>query len=270
MRPIQLEIIDELGVLPTINVEKEKERRKDFLKNLLVNYNLNGFVLGISGGQDSALAGKLAQEAVNEVRSETGRDVSFYALLLPHRVQKDAHEALEVAEKFIQADKVLNFNIGEAVAGFELEYYGATHTPITDYHKGNVKARMRMIAQYAIAGENNLLVIGTDHAAENVTGFYTKFGDGAADVLPLAGLNKRQGRALLLSWDTTPKFLYTKKPTADLLDNAPQQTDETELGITYEVIDDYLEGKIVDDAAAEAIEKRYIATMHKRRLPIEP
>lgn len=134
------------------------------------------------------------------------------------------------------------------------------------FNKGNVKARMRMIAQYAVGGQEGLLVIGTDHAAEAVTGFFTKYGDGGADVLPLTGLTKRQGR-LLLETLQAPERLYLKKPTADLLDDKPQQTDETELGITYNEIDDYLEGKPVSDQAAEAIEKRYVQSEHKRQVP---
>jgi NAD+ synthase len=113
---------------------------------------------------------------------------------------------------------------------------------------------------------NNLLVIGTDHAAEAVTGFFTKYGDGGADILPLTGLTKRQGR-LLLKELGAPEKLYLKAPTADLLDNKPQQTDETELGITYEELDDYLEGKKVSGNVSEKIEARYLVTQHKRNLP---
>ncbi|MDA4896369.1 NAD(+) synthase, partial [Streptomyces sp. MS2A] len=87
--------------------------------------------------------------------------------------------------------------------------------------------RVRMITQYAIGGQNQLLVIGTDHAAEAVTGFFTKYGDGGADLLPLTGLTKRQGRSLLEELGA-PERLYTKSPTADLLDEKPQQSDETE------------------------------------------
>src|SRR5690606_4371545 len=115
-----------------------------------------------------------------------------------------------------------------------------------DFDKGNIKARARMIAQYALASENSLLVIGTDHAAEAVTGFCTKFGDGGADIIPLAGLTKRQGRAMLTALNV-PEIFITKPPTADLLDTTPGQPDEHELGISYEHLDDYLEGKSVPD-----------------------
>jgi NAD+ synthase len=132
-----------------------------------------------------------------------------------------------------------------------------------------VKARSRMIAQYAIAGQNRMLVVGTDHAAEAITGFFTKFGDGGADILPLSGLSKRQGRALLEHLGA-PERLYLKAPTADLLDENPGQTDEANLGLSYTDIDDYLEGHDVSDAVADALETRYLATEHKRAAPITP
>ena len=124
------------------------------------------------------------------------------------------------------------------------------------------------MAQYAIASQFGLLVIGTDHAAEAVTGFFTKHGDGAADVLPLSGLNKRQGKQILRSIGAPEKFI-TKKPTADLLDGVPGQADETELGVTYDQIDDYVEGKEIDARGAEVIEGRFVTTRHKRNVPIE-
>ena len=132
--------------------------------------------------------------------------------------------------------------------------------------KGNVKARARMIAQYAIAGDAGLLVIGTDHGAESVTGFFTKFGDGGADLLPLYGLNKRQIRQLLQHLGA-PEPLWQKVPTADLLDGKPLRTDEDELGIAYDEIDDYLEGREVPVEVAEKIEQKWFRSRHKRATP---
>ena len=100
-----------------------------------------------------------------------------------------------------------------------------------------------MISQYAVAGENSGAVIGTDHAAENITGFFTKFGDGGADILPLYRLNKRQGKQLLAELGADKAF-YEKIPTADLEENKPGIADEVALGVTYNDIDDYLEGKL--------------------------
>ena len=90
----------------------------------------------------------------------------------------------------------------------------ATGSVVSDFNKGNIKARSRMIAQYALAGAHSGAVIGTDHAAENITGFFTKFGDGGADILPLYRLNKRQGKQLLKELGADPA-LYEKVPTAE-------------------------------------------------------
>ena len=139
--------------------------------------------------------------------------------------------------------------------------------PVSDFNKGNIKARQRMITQYAVAGEKAGAVLGTDHAAENITGFFTKFGDGGADLLPLFRLNKRQGRQLLQELGA-PEALYKKVPTADLEDGKPMIADEVALGVTYDEIDDYLEGKTVSPNAQQTIENWWRKTQHKRHLPI--
>lgn len=262
---IQERIIRELHVKPEIDAKQEINDRVTFLKNYLKNSRAKGFVLGISGGQDSTLAGRLAQLAVEEARNE-GYEAKFIAVRLPYGVQKDEDDA-QAALDFINADKEYVYNIKSAVDAAETEFNNIEPSNLlSDYQKGNVKARMRMIAQYAIGGEEGLLVIGTDHAAEAVTGFFTKYGDGGADILPLSGLSKRQGRALLQELGAEER-LYLKVPTADLLDQKPGQADETELGITYDELDDYLEGKKVSPEVAEKIEKRYLVTEHKRQLP---
>jgi len=203
--------------------------------------------------------------AVEELRAE-GHKALFIAVRLPYGIQYDETDA-QLALNFIQADQEFSFNIKTAVDDIQAEYNVVTNTePLSDYQKGNVKARMRMIVQYAFGGMEGLLVIGTDHAAEAVTGFYTKYGDGGADVLPLTGLTKRQGKALLKELGADEK-LYLKVPTADLLDVKPGQADETELGISYDELDDYLEGKPVSQEVADKVEQRYKISQHKRHLP---
>ena len=251
MRELQAQIIGELGVQPTIDPTAEIARRVQFLKDYLKATGTKGFVLGISGGLDSTLAGRLAQLAVEEL-AEEGIDANFIAVRLPYGVQHDEDDAQKALE-FINAKTEQTFNIAPAVDGFEAEFAKTATKDVSDFNKGNIKARSRMIAQYALAGHDNLLVIGTDHAAESVTGFFTKFGDGGADILPLFTLNKRQNRALLQELGA-PEQLCNKVPTADLLDGVPGRTDEDELGITYDEIDDYLEGKAIPEAAAESIE----------------
>jgi NAD+ synthase len=265
MRELQAQIIDDLNVRPNVDPAEEVRRRVDFLKDYLRSTRAAGYLLAISGGQDSSLAGKLTQLAVEEIRAEGGSAV-FFAVRMPHRVQADEEDA-QLALEFIQPDRRLTFNIERAVTGFDAEFGDATGEPILDFTRGNVKARSRMIGQYAIAGQHSLIVVGTDHAAEAVMGFFTKYGDGGTDVLPLTGLSKRQGRALLEHLGS-PDQLWLKAPTADLLDNDPGQTDEANLGITYREIDDFLEGKDVPADVAETIEQRYLATEHKRRPPV--
>ncbi len=267
MRELQREIIEALGAKPEIDPLAEISRRREFLADYLAASGARGLVLGISGGQDSSLAGRLCQLAVERVR-ESGGEARFTAVRLPYRRQADEDDA-QLALDFIRADEELAFDIAGGVDGVADAYAQATGERLRDYTKGNVKARIRMVAQYAIAGERGALVVGTDHAAEAITGFFTKFDDGGADVLPLSGLTKRQGRALLVELGA-PARLYEKVPTADLLDAKPGQSDETELGLSYAQIDDYLEGREVDDAAATALEARYRASAHKRALPVAP
>ncbi|PJJ73474.1 NAD+ synthase [Diaminobutyricimonas aerilata] len=267
MRELQERIINDLGAKPTISPEDEIERRVGFLADYLTTSGAAGFVLGISGGQDSSLAGRLCQLAVERVR-DAGQEAQFIAVRLPYGVQKDEDDA-QLALQFIRADRLVTYNVKRGVDGFEDEFQDALGEEMTDFNKGNVKARARMIAQYALAGQTRSIVVGTDHAAEAITGFFTKFGDGGADILPLSGLTKRQGKALLQHLGAAER-LYTKPPTADLLDDNPGQTDEANLGLTYQHIDDYLEGLEVPDEVAEAIEQRYLSTRHKRELPVAP
>lgn len=267
MRALQQLIIDELGVRPEIDPAEEVERRVDFLDTYLATTGAKGYVLGISGGLDSTLAGRLAQLAV-ERRREADGAAEFVAVRLPYRVQADEDDA-QAALRFIRADRNVTYDIAPAVDGFLTTWAATGAEPMTDFNKGNVKARLRMVAQYALGGQHGLLVIGTDHGAESVTGFFTKFGDGAADILPLAGLNKGQNRRILQHLGAEER-LWAKVPTADLLDDKPGQADEAELGLSYDHVDAYLEGREVPDEVAERIETLWRRSRHKRALPITP
>lgn len=265
---LQETIISTLGARPTIEPADEVEKRVAFLADYLASAGMKGFVLGISGGQDSTLAGRLAQLAVERLR-ENGHDAEFWAVRLPHGVQFDEEDAVK-ALQFIAPDHTVTVNIAEPTAALSRDVASALGLEeLGDFNRGNIKARLRMVAQYAIAGEKSLLVIGTDQAAENLTGFFTKFGDGAADVLPLAGLTKGQG-ALLLEHLGSPEELWTKVPTADLEDDRPALSDEDAIGVTYREIDTYLSGDDVADAARERLEQLWRVGMHKRRPPVGP
>ena len=267
MRPLQQEIIQQLQVQPIIDPANEVRRTIDFLKQYLKHFpGLKTYVLGVSGGQDSTLVARLAQLAVEELRQETlDTAYRFIAVRLPYGVQLDEEDA-QLALDFIQADEVLTINIKSATDQL-VEELTQNEVVMTDFNKGNIKARQRMIVQYAIAGARQGVVLGCDHAAENVTGFFTKFGDGAADLMPLWRLTKSQG-AQMLQYLNADERLYTKVPTADLEDLQPLQSDEEALGVTYREIDAYLHGEAIAEKAAERIESLYLANQHKRHMPI--
>lgn len=267
MNALQAEIIAALRTQPTIDPAKEIRRSVDFMKAYLKkNTFLKTYVLGISGGQDSTLVGALAEKAMQEMRAETGDEsYQFIAMRLPYGEQADESDAMAAIE-FMAADQVKRVNIKGSVDAM-VQSLAETGVTVSDFNKGNIKARVRMIAQYGIAGENSGAVLGTDHSAESITGFYTKFGDGGADLVPIFRLNKRQGKAMLAELGA-PKHLYKKVPTADLEEDRPALPDELALGVTYDQIDDYLEGRQVSEEAATKIENWYKKTAHKRHLPI--
>lgn len=267
----QARIASDLGLTPDFDVEAERERRVAFLADYLRSSGARAYVLGISGGVDSLTAGMLAQEAVRRLR-DNGYQAQFIAVRLPYGVQADESDA-QASLDVIHPDRVVTVDIKPAADGMMSEVKRDAGDLVTpereDFHKGNVKARERMIAQYALAGALGGLVIGTDHAAEALMGFFTKHGDGAADVVPLTGLNKRRVRALAASMGA-PKNLVFKVPTADLETNAPLRPDEDAFGVTYDQIDDFLEGRPVADDARARILSTYRASAHKRALPAAP
>ncbi|TPB38254.1 ammonia-dependent NAD(+) synthetase [Staphylococcus pseudintermedius] len=264
MSEMQAVIVEEMKVKPSIDSAETIKEMQHFIEQYLHAHTfVKTLVLGISGGQDSTLAGKLVQLAVENMRNASGRDVQFIAVKLPYGVQKDADE-VEDALNFIQPDRIVTVNIKPAVDQ-SVQSLQEAGIALSDFHKGNEKARERMKVQYAIAANTSGIVVGTDHSAENITGFFTKHGDGAADIAPLFGLNKRQGRQLL-QYLGAPAHLYEKVPTADLEDDKPQLPDEEALGVTYEAIDNYLEGKGVSPEDAAVIERHYVRNAHKREL----
>ena len=263
-------IVSEMKVLPEIDIDFEAKRRIGFIKNTLKTSGLNHLVLGISGGIDSSTCGRLAQLAIEELNADGG-NFKFIAVRLPYATQADETDA-QISLQFINPGIRFSVNVQPGTDAIHrstieaLKQQGELRQSESalDFAKGNVKARMRMIAQYEIAGLLGGLVIGTDHSAENVTGFYTKYGDGACDLVPLFGLNKRQVRALA-SHLGAPKQLISKKPTADLETLSPSKPDEDALGLSYDQIDDFLEGRTIDPDASKRIIEIYRQTEHKRQ-----
>ena len=267
----QHEIIETLGVRADFDAALEVQRRTDFLATYLRASGLKTYVLGISGGVDSLTAAMLAQRAVRNLR-DASYDARFVAVRLPYGVQADESDAQRALDT-IGADQVLTVDIKPAadamLAALKAGNLALGDAVREDFLLGNIKARQRMIAQFAIAGATRGLVIGTDHAAEALMGFFTKFGDGAADILPLSGLNKRRVRALAAHLGA-PSELVGKVHTADLENLVPLRPDEDAYGVTYDQIDDFLEGRQIDEAARTRILQVHAGTMHKRALPVTP
>ncbi|WP_213585454.1 ammonia-dependent NAD(+) synthetase [Paenibacillus sp. J2TS4] len=261
---LQRQIIDELGVRPVIDVDEEIRNRVDFLKHYVKNNGSSGLLIAISGGLDSAVAAGLCKQATDELTQEEGKEYKTLGVFQPYGQQSDIEDSYAVAQAF-ELDFKTETNIEEAVdeIALEVEYSLkglGIHKHVSIPGKGNIKARTRMVVQYALAFELNLIVVGTDHASEALTGFFTKYGDGAVDINPLSTLNKRQISQLAEKLGV-PRSVIDKVPTAGLWEG---QTDEQELGVTYEENNSYLEGKTIDPASAEKLEQHYLRTRHKR------
>lgn len=268
---VQAAISAELMVPAEFDAAVEVERRVTFLVEQLAGSGLRGWVLGVSGGVDSATAGRLCQLAAERVRADGGT-ATFVAMRLPYHAQADEEDA-QRALAFVRPDATLTVDVGPASdalsAAVDAAGEPAERVAARDLVRGNLKARMRMAAQYAVAGAHGLLVVGTDHAAEAVMGFFTKYGDGACDLAPLAGLTKRRVRAVAQALGAEDAIV-DKVPTADLESERPGLPDEHVFGVTYERIDDFLEGREVEPEVHEIIVSAYRRTAHKRALPAAP
>lgn len=273
MSTLQTDIARDLGIDRQWQAGSEQQhiaRRVDFIKNVLKDAGGKTLVLGISGGVDSLTTGRLCQLAVEQLRGQ-GHDARFIAVRLPYRTQADESDA-QASLDFIRPDLITTTNIAEGVDGLmaAINIEGLQPSPeLTDFAKGNVKARARMVAQYAIANFTNGLVVGTDHAAEALMGFFTKFGDGACDLAPLSGLTKGQVRLLAAALGAPAQLVY-KAPTADLEELQPGKLDEVAYGCSYAELDAYLMGEEVTPATQAIIEAAYKRTAHKRQLPKVP
>ncbi|MFT5579092.1 MAG: NAD+ synthase [Paraglaciecola psychrophila] len=267
-------IISEMRVQPAIDPQFEINRRVNFIKKTLRASPCKHLILGISGGIDSACCGRLAQLAIDQLNHDSGSDdYRFVAIRLPYDVQMDEQDA-QASIDFIGPSHSITANVKPGADGIHQQALSALQegglpspsAALGDFAKGNAKARSRMAIQYDIAALLNALVLGTDHSAENITGFFTKWGDGACDLAPLFGLNKRQVRQVASALGA-PQALVEKTPTADLESLAPQKADEQVLGVSYDELDDFLEGRAVSEEVLQTIVSIYHRTQHKR-LPI--
>lgn len=274
---VKEEILRLHGVVPTekFDIKNAIRKRIDHLKFRLRQTNQKAYILGISGGVDSTTVGRMCQIACEELRAE-GYFAQFIAVRLPAGVQFDEADA-QAALKFINPDKLITVNVGDAAKLLSLQgvqefrkLEGEDKLTIhqEDFNFGNIKCRLRMTVQYQLAAMYSGIVIGTDSNPENVTGFFCKFGDGAADQVILYGengngVNKRQIR-LMAKELGAPKHLHEKPPTADLESLNPGKIDDEGFGFAYNLLDDFLESKEIDAETEQKIVALYVATQHKR------
>ncbi len=253
-----------------IDFSEAQKRICRFIQEYVENAGAKGIVLGLSGGIDSGTIAALSSLAIG------GKNV--LGLMLPEQenfIQKDIDDAKFVAEQFHLETQVCD--ISDALSGI----YGAV--PLFDQTdrlcKGNVKARTRMIYLYYYANKQNRIVCGSSDKSETIMGYFTKWGDAAADIAPIMDLYKTQVRKLALHLGI-PKDLALKPSTPALW---PNQLAESELGIKYETLDLMLYGLErfmtpeevaeqldIEKVIVEKVKSRWLANEHKRRMPLAP
>ncbi|MBR0252948.1 MAG: NAD(+) synthase [Synergistaceae bacterium] len=226
---------------------------EEWLKNEISKANSSGIILGLSGGIDSSVLAAMAREAL-------GRGGVLGVIMPCHSINEDENDAKLLAKEldinFMRVDLSKVFDALCSEINFDL------NTLV----KSNMKARLRMTTLYSIAQSKNLLVCGTSNKSEYYTGYFTKFGDSGSDLMPLANFLKREIREIAKILNV-PEKIILKAPSAGLYKG---QTDENDMGFTYEVLDEYLStGQINDDKARERIDAMHRRSEHKRRpIPI--
>lgn len=237
-----------------MKLEKYLLEIEKFLQDYLAKSKCDCYVLGLSGGVDSSLVAAIARKAV-------GKDKLYCYAIRINSHQSDVDDAIEVARQ-------LDLNL--QVISLDIPYHEIKGALLGDdfsrLTKSNLKVRMRMLALYAFAQEKNGLVLGTDNKDERYVGYFTKWGDGAADLLPIVHLTKGEVREAAKLYGISEN-LANRTPSAGLFEG---QTDEKEMGVTYKDLDDYLLGKKVSDEAKARIEHLHKVSEHKRNPIPEP
>lgn len=240
--------------------------RSNFVYSYMKNHGIKDLVLGISGGIDSLVAGLIC----NHINRNSNK-INLHLISLPNKNQHDIEDVYEAVE-LINPYKFQVININGAVCEMENSFGAIFHKDEECFSRnkkvvlGNTQARIRMVYQYMYAQTVGGLVVGTDHASEALTGFFTKYGDGGSDINPLSGLKKSTIYKIAEFFSVPQKFIQ-KSPAAGL---GISETDEDELGITYLDIDNFLDGKEVDKKIERRIIDLYNRSAHKRSLPVCP
>jgi NAD+ synthase len=243
-------------------MEQKIEKLIEWLREQVKEAGLNGAIVGISGGIDSAVVAHLIKRAFPN---------NSLGLIMPCKSNpKDKEDALKVVEScgidyyVIDLTETHHTLFGEIER--QLKEKGEWNEKVAKLGDANARARLRMTTLYAVANNYGYLVVGTDNAAEWHTGYFTKYGDGGVDLVPLVHFTKGEVREMARILGV-PDEIITKAPSAGLWEG---QTDENEMGTTYEMIDKYLKGEEIPEKDRQIIERLHNRSHHKRRLAAAP
>ncbi|WP_129596055.1 NAD(+) synthase [Anaerophilus nitritogenes] len=245
------------------DIQQKIDQTVQWLQNQVKESKTNGLIVGISGGIDSAVVAYLIKQTFPK---------NSLGVILPCKSNpKDQEDAILVAKgcniEYVNLDlsKVHDTLLDNIVNTMKNKNLLKDENSL-QLSDANLRARLRMSSIYCIANTLNYLVVGTDNAAEIYTGYFTKYGDGGVDILPIANLQKKE----VYEWAKymeVPQSVIDRPPSAGLWEG---QTDEYEMGTTYDKIDAFLEGKSIPKEDEEIIQRLHIRSQHKRMTPATP
>jgi len=230
------------------------EKLISWIRDKVLTAGCKGIVVGMSGGLDSSVLAVLCYRAFPQ---------NMLGVLMPcYSSQEDREHAQTLASQFSIPTKtaVLDTVFDALIKALPSERAEPTASRLA---KANLKVRLRMLTLYYFANQLKYMVVGSSNRSELAIGYFTKYGDGGADILPLGNLVKGQVRELA-SFLGIPQQIIDKPPSAGLWQG---QTDESELGLSYEELDRYLVTGEASNELREKIESMIAASNHKRSLP---